>query len=163
MLQSICDEFTDRKFDVSFEGGGRLPYPCRRVSIRRCFANLIENAVKYGQRAEVSLDVSGTEIMIHVDDRGPGIPDEAREQVFRPFYRVEGSRSRDSGGSGLGLTIARTVALAHGGDVLLAARPAGGLRATIALPQNEMPRRANNGLPQGATKAHGPACSSSRA
>ncbi|MGC1180582.1 MAG: histidine kinase dimerization/phospho-acceptor domain-containing protein, partial [Methyloceanibacter sp.] len=74
MLQSICDEFTDRKFDVSFGGGGRLPYPCRRVSIRRCLANLIENAAKYGQRAEVSLDVSGTDIMIHVDDRGPGIP-----------------------------------------------------------------------------------------
>ena len=163
MLQSICDEFTDREFDVSFGGGGRLPYPCRRVSIRRCFANLIENAVKYGQRAEVSLDVSETEIMIHVDDRGPGIPDEAREQVFRPFYRVERSRSRDSGGSGLGLTIARTVALAHGGDVLLAARPGGGLRATIVLPKDEMPGRANNYLPQGATNAHGPACSSSRA
>ena len=139
MLQSICDEFTDRKFDVSFGGGGRLPYPCRRVSIRRCLANLIENAVKYGQRAEVSLDISGTEIMIHVDDRGPGIPDELREQVFRPFYRVEGSRNRDTGGSGLGLTVAKTVALAHGGDVLLSPRSGGGLRATIVLPQYEMP------------------------
>ena len=87
MLQTICDEFTDSKFDVSFGGGGRLPYPCRRVSIRRCLANLIENAAKYGQRAEVSLDVSGTDIMIHVDDRGPGIPDELREQVFRPFFK----------------------------------------------------------------------------
>jgi len=147
MLQSICDEFTDREFDVSFAGGGRLPYPCRRVSIRRCFANLIENAVKYGQRAEVSLDVSETEIMIHVDDCGPGIPDELREQVFRPFYRLEGSRSRDSGGCGLGLTVARTVALAHGGDVLLSARHGGGLSATIVLPQNELPLSSQPSIP----------------
>ena len=147
MLQSVCDEFTDREFDVSFAGGGRLPYPCRRVSIRRCFANLIENAVKYGQRAEVSLDVSETEIMIHVDDCGPGIPDELREQVFRPFYRLEGSRSRDSGGCGLGLTVARTVALAHGGDVLLSARHGGGLSATIVLPQNELPLSSQPSIP----------------
>jgi len=134
MLQSICDEFADRKFDVSFFGGSRLPYPCRQIPIRRCFSNLIDNAVKYGQRAEVSLDVSRTAVMIHVDDRGPGIPDELREQVFRPFFRVEGSRNRDSGGTGLGLTVAKTVALAHGGDVLLSARSGGGLRATIVLP-----------------------------
>jgi len=135
MLQSICDEFADRKFDVSFFGGTRFPYPCRQIPIRRCFYNLIDNAVKYGQRAEVSLDVSRTAVMIHVDDRGPGIPDQLREHVFRPFFRVEGSRNRDSGGTGLGLTVAKTVALAHGGDVLLSARSGGGLRATIVLPQ----------------------------
>jgi signal transduction histidine kinase len=135
MLQSICDEFADRKFDVSFFGGTRLPYPCRQIPIRRCLSNLIDNAVKYGQKAEVSLDVSRTAVMIHVDDRGPGIPHELREQVFRPFFRVEGSRNRDSGGTGLGLTVAKTVALAHGGDVLLSARSGGGLRATIVLPQ----------------------------
>ena len=135
MLQSICDEFADRKFDVSFFGGTRFPYPCRQIPIRRCFSNLIDNAVKYGQRAEVSLDISRTVVMIHVDDCGPGIPDELREQVFRPFFRVEGSRNRDSGGTGLGLTVAKTVALAHGGDVLLSARSGGGLRATIVLPQ----------------------------
>jgi signal transduction histidine kinase len=138
-IQSICDEFADRGFNVSFAGGARLPYPCRRVSIRRCLTNLIGNAVKYGQQPELSIDVTGREIMIHVDDRGPGIPDELREEAFRPFYRLEGSRSRDSGGSGLGLTVARNVARAHGGDVVLSGRAEGGLRATIVLPQNDVP------------------------
>jgi signal transduction histidine kinase len=138
-FQSICDDFTDRGFNVSFAGSGRLPYRCKRVSIRRCLTNLVENAVKYGQQAELSIDVSETEIMIHVDDRGPGIPDSLREEAFRPFYRVEGSRSRDSGGTGLGLTVARNVARAHGGDVVLSGRAEGGLRATIVLPQNDVP------------------------
>ena len=136
-LQSISDDFADRGFNVSFSGSGRLPYRCKRVSIRRCLTNLVENAVKYGQQAELSIDVSETEIMIHIDDRGPGIPDNLREEAFRPFYRFEGSRSRDSGGTGLGLTVARNVARAHGGDVVLSARAEGGLRATIVLPQND--------------------------
>jgi signal transduction histidine kinase len=139
MLQSICDELTDRGFEVSFAASGRCPYWCRRVSTRRCFANLIENAVKYGQKAEVSLEVGANEIMIRIEDRGPGIPEEFREQVFRPFFRLETSRNRLSGGSGLGLTVARTVARAHGGDVRLSARPGGGLTATVILPQSEIP------------------------
>jgi signal transduction histidine kinase len=135
-IHSICDEFADSGLDVSFAGDGRLPYPCRRLAIRRCITNLIENAIKYGRHAELSIEATRTEVMIHVDDRGPGIPEQSREEVFRPFYRLEASRSRDSGGSGLGLTVARTVARAHGGDVILRGRPGGGgLRATIVLPQ----------------------------
>jgi signal transduction histidine kinase len=134
-IHSICDEFVDSGFDVSFTGDGRLAYPCRRLAIRRCLTNLIENAVKYGQQAELSVEVTATELMIHVDDRGPGIPEELREEVFRPFYRLEASRTRGSGGAGLGLTIARNVARAHGGDVVLGGRAGGGLRATLVLPQ----------------------------
>jgi len=137
MLQSICDDVADKGFNVSFTGGGHLPYVCRPVSIRRCFSNLLDNAVKYGKRADVSVEVGATEIMIQVDDRGPGIPEALKEEVFRAFYRLEGSRNRDSGGSGLGLTVARTVARAHGGDVLLGKAPGGGLRATIVLPKLE--------------------------
>ena len=107
---------------------------CRPVSIRRCLSNLIDNAIKYGERAEVSLEVRDSEIMIQIDDQGPGICDELKEEVFRPFFRVEGSRNRETGGSGLGLTVARTVARAHGGDVLLGESPAGGLRVTMILP-----------------------------
>jgi signal transduction histidine kinase len=135
MLQSICDELTDRGFDLTFSPRGRLPYNCRRVSIRRCFGNIIENAVKYGQQAEVRLESGADEIMIRVEDRGPGIPENFREEVFRPFFRLEGSRSRNSGGSGLGLTVARTVARAHGGDVRLSAASGGGLVATVVLPR----------------------------
>lgn len=134
MLQSICDELTDRGFDLTFSPRGRLPYNCRRVSIRRCFANIIENAVKYGKQAEVNLESSADEIVIRVEDRGPGIPEKFREEVFRPFFRLESSRNRNSGGSGLGLTVARTVARAHGGDVRLSAASGGGLVVTVVLP-----------------------------
>ena len=133
-LQSICDDLADKGFVVSFKTNGRLPLVCRPVSIRRCLGNLIENAVKYGRQAEVSMVADGTDLFVHIDDHGPGIPDAFREAVFRPFFRMEGSRNRDSGGSGLGLTIARTVARAHGGDVHLDRAPCGGLRATVILP-----------------------------
>jgi two-component system OmpR family sensor kinase len=74
-------------------------------------------------------------LKIFVDDEGPGIPDTEMEKVFRPFYRQESSRSRETGGFGLGLTVARSVIRGHGGDLVLENRPAGGLRATITLPQ----------------------------
>src|SRR5262249_35563025 len=131
---SICDDLADKGFVISFKTNGRLPLVCGPVSIRRCLGNLIENAVKYGKQAEVSMVADGDDLFIHIDDHGPGIPDALREAVFRPFFRMEGSRNRDSGGSGLGLTIARTVARAHGGDVRLDQAPCGGLRATVILP-----------------------------
>lgn len=85
------------------------------------------------------LEARDEELAIIIDDRGPGIPDDLREEVFRPFYRLETSRNRETGGSGLGLTVARTVARAHGGDVLLGESSAGGLRASLVLPIIEKP------------------------
>jgi signal transduction histidine kinase len=90
--------------------------------------------VKYGQRARVELTADLDGIRVTVDDDGPGLPEEELERVFLPFYRVEQSRSRDTGGVGLGLAVARTVFRAHGGDVRLANRPEGGLRASVTLP-----------------------------
>jgi signal transduction histidine kinase len=136
-LHSLCDELADKGFDVSFNGNGRVPYMCRPVAIRRCLGNLIDNALKYGQCAEVSLEVCDGEVVIRIDDRGPGVPEGLREEVFRPFFRVEGSRNRETGGSGLGLTVARSVARDHGGDVSLGQSPAGGLRVTIILPADD--------------------------
>jgi signal transduction histidine kinase len=95
----------------------------------------VDNAVKYGQRARVQLLASESAVTVHVDDDGPGIPREEQERVFAPFVRLDDSRNRDTGGTGLGLTIARTIARAHGGDVSLANRPGGGLRVTISLPR----------------------------
>jgi signal transduction histidine kinase len=137
ILHSLCDELADRGHHISCESSGRVPYLCRPVSIRRCLSNLIDNAIRYGDRAEVSLHRGDSEIMIRIDDSGPGIPEELREEAFQPFYRLEASRSRETGGSGLGLTIARNVARAHGGDVMLSDAPAGGLRVTIVLPAAE--------------------------
>lgn len=142
MLCSLCDDLSDRGFEVCFNGEGRLPYLCRPLSIRRCFTNLLDNALKYGDRADVKLEAIATSTLVHFDDHGPGIPEELRENAFRPFHRLELSRSRETGGSGLGLTVARTVARAHGGDVVLTEAPSGGLRATVVLPNTEAPSSA---------------------
>jgi signal transduction histidine kinase len=137
MLRSLCDDLSDRGSEVSFGGEGRLPFLCRPLSLRRCLTNLLDNALKYGGRADVSIEFSANAILIHFDDNGPGIPEALRDEAFRPFTRLEESRNRETGGSGLGLTVARTLARAHGGDIVLSEAPNGGLRATVVLPNTE--------------------------
>lgn len=105
------------------------------VALRRGFANVIDNAWKYGEKARVTLVDAGDALIVTVDDDGPGLPPEELERVFRPFYRVEQSRSRETGGTGLGLSVARAVFRAHGGDITLANREEGGLCATVRLPK----------------------------
>lgn len=106
----------------------------RRVAMKRCFANLIGNAVRYGKRAKVSVNMRDHAVDILIDDDGPGISAERREDMFRPFTRMEESRNPATGGVGLGLTIARDIARFHGGDVILEESPLGGLRARVWLP-----------------------------
>jgi signal transduction histidine kinase len=96
--------------------------------------NLIDNALTYGQVAEVALSMSGPNIMITVDDHGPGIPESEQEKVFMPFYRLDPSRNPKTGGIGLGLSVARTVIHAHGGEIRFINRPVSGLRAVVTLP-----------------------------
>ncbi|MBI2978376.1 MAG: sensor histidine kinase, partial [Rhodospirillales bacterium] len=103
-------------------------------ALKRLFGNLVDNALKYGHRARVAPAADDKAITVTVADDGPGIPEGEREKVFQPFYRVEPSRSRDTGGTGLGLAVVRSIARAHGGDVVLANRPEGGLVATVTLP-----------------------------
>ncbi|WP_394075990.1 ATP-binding protein [Xanthobacter albus] len=102
--------------------------------IKRCIGNLVNNAVRHAD----TVDISGTRdarwLIVNVDDDGPGIPEEKRDEVFRPFLRLDDARNQDEGGSGLGLSIARDVARAHGGDIVLADSPLGGLRATVRIP-----------------------------
>ena len=107
----------------------------RRVAMKRCFANLIGNAVRYGTHAEISVTLRDHAVDIVIDDDGPGISAERREDMFRPFTRMEVSRNPATGGVGLGLTIARDIARFHGGDVQLEESPLlGGLRARVWLP-----------------------------
>jgi two-component system osmolarity sensor histidine kinase EnvZ len=106
----------------------------KKNALRRCVTNLIDNALKHGTRATVWLDLEARFAEIHVDDDGPGIPSEMREEALRPFRRLDEGRNLQSGGVGLGLSIARDIARAHGGDLILADSPRGGLRATIRLP-----------------------------
>jgi signal transduction histidine kinase len=135
LWQSLCDDLADAGQTVAYEGPAHATLDCRPVALRRAFANLIDNAVRYGREATVSLDDQGDEVLVTVADRGPGIPEAMREKVFTPFFRLEGSRSRETGGTGLGLAVARAVVRRHGGDVTLADRPGGGLVARVTLPR----------------------------
>jgi two-component system osmolarity sensor histidine kinase EnvZ len=104
------------------------------MAVRRCLGNLMGNAQRYARRVEVSASREGKFVTVHVDDDGPGIAPQSREDVFRPFFRLDEARNVDQGGSGLGLSIARDIARSHGGDVLLGDSPLGGLRASVRIP-----------------------------
>ena len=111
----------------------RFVAPVRPVLIRRALRNLVSNALQYGGSADIGVTRAGHRILITVDDNGPGIPADQLQKIFEPFARAETSRNRASGGSGLGLTIARAIAQAHGGSVTLNKRAEGGIRATLSL------------------------------
>lgn len=115
-------------------GGSGLALPLRPIAFKRCIANLVANAVRHGRNAWLTLRPGEDALEILVDDDGPGIPAEMREEVFRPFMRLDPARGPDTGGTGLGLTIARDVARRHGGDVTLTDSPRGGARAVVRLP-----------------------------
>lgn len=116
------------------DGDDKLTAAIRPNAFKRCLANLIGNACRHGKRVAVTARRLADSIEILVDDDGPGIPVASREEVFRPFFRLDRSRNPKTGGTGLGLTIARDVARGHGGDVILESAPIGGLRARVTVP-----------------------------
>ncbi|WP_217808136.1 ATP-binding protein [Oceanibacterium hippocampi] len=120
--------------DIGVELYGDLAAHVRPNAVKRCITNLVENARRYSSRIDVTASREPRMIRIQVDDNGPGIPPERREEVFRPFHRLDVSRNLETGGSGLGLTIARDIVRSHGGDITLDESPAGGLRVQIRLP-----------------------------
>lgn len=120
--------------DATLQPSPPLPYACRPVALKRALQNLVDNAVRYGGNARVSLARSDGRVLIRVDDDGPGLPADQMEEAFKPFVRLEASRSIETGGIGLGLAIARSIIVAHGGTIRLVNRPEGGLRAEIELP-----------------------------
>ena len=134
LVGSLCEDLADMGLDVEWREAPRCPLPCRPTALKRALRNLIENAVTYGNRAEVSLGASASELTITIEDQGPGIPEQDFERVFEPFARLEESRNRETGGVGLGLAIARSIVRAHGGEIVLANRAEGGLRVTVTLP-----------------------------
>jgi signal transduction histidine kinase len=135
MLESLQADIAETGGHVDIEGTPLKPYPGRPQALKRCLANLLENAVKYGKSAAVAIDDTEERLSIAIRDTGPGIPEGELEKVFEPFHRLEGSRNRDTGGTGLGLTIARGIAEAHGGSLVLRNRVEGGLEARLTLPR----------------------------
>ena len=136
LLDSVCADASDSGQAVELRGSANVAVLGRPMSLRRCLVNLIDNAIKYGHSADVSVDRQPGAVRIRVRDAGPGIAPDELARVFEPFYRVESSRSRESGGTGLGLTIARNIAEQHGGTISLANRHEGGLEVTLLLPES---------------------------
>jgi signal transduction histidine kinase len=137
LIQSLSDDLADMGHDVTFNNGLRISYRCRPDSLRRALRNLVENATRYGKRARISMVTHSDGIDIVIEDDGPGIPANMAEQVFMPFFRIEDSRNQETGGVGLGLSIARNIIRNHGGDIRLVNHE-GGLRAIVTLPLIDM-------------------------
>jgi signal transduction histidine kinase len=133
LADTVVEEFRALGHDVSFEEGKRQTAAVQPNLLRRAVRNLVDNAVKYGGSAEVAVRATARGIAVEVADRGPGIPDAELGSVQEPFVRLETSRNRETGGSGLGLALARGAAQAHGGTLELENRPGGGLLARILL------------------------------
>ncbi len=134
LLASVIDDMADAGVPVVMEPAQPIVRECQPAALKRALTNLLDNAVKYGKRARAAIRAIPQAIEITIDDEGPGIPDDELTRVFQPFYRVEGSRSRETGGIGLGLAIALSVIRANGGELTLSNCPEGGLRASVTLP-----------------------------
>lgn len=157
LVESVCENALDAGGSVEVTAKHGFNLTCRPIAISRAVTNLIDNALKYGGCARVTLDFSGERAVVTVDDDGPGIPEDEREKVFAPFYRLEGSRNRDTGGVGLGLAVARTTAREHGGDITLDSAASGGLRARLELPASSaatLPAEISSGQPPVGVKAY---------
>jgi signal transduction histidine kinase len=135
VIETIVDEHVDQGHRVSLVGLNSAPVQGRLLSLKRAASNVIGNAVKYGQAVTVSITDAGDSFAVIVEDEGPGIAEADRERVFHPFVRLEESRGRQTGGSGLGLTIALAIVRSHDGRIVLDNRPEGGLRVTLQLPK----------------------------
>jgi signal transduction histidine kinase len=137
LVHSIVNEMADAGVPVRMQPAAPVLYRCRPAALKRAVRNLLDNAVKYGRTGSAEIRRVAGAVEIDIDDDGPGIPAAELARVLEPFYRLEESRSRETGGVGLGLAIAHSVVQAHGGKLTLNNRPTGGLRASIVLPRND--------------------------
>jgi len=147
LLLTLVDSAVDRGLSATFSGPLHVFLVARATGLKRAFANLIDNALTYGGAARVNLTKDNSTIVVTIDDDGPGIPEEALIRAFEPFYRLESSRSRGTGGVGLGLTIARQAILREMGTIRLLNRPGAGLRAEVTIPLRNEARTASDTEP----------------
>ena len=134
VLLTIANDYADQDIDIRYTGPAHAVYRGRPFALKRAFTNLIDNAAKYAKTPEIELSREETALVVAIRDRGPGIPADALDNVFRPYYRIDKSRNRTTGGVGLGLTVAQAIVQGHGGEIILENRAGGGLEARIVLP-----------------------------
>jgi len=134
LIHSICDDTSDMFGPAQYVGPGRCVLVCKPIAIKRAISNLVENAVKYGKQAKVELYLEHKQIKIKISDQGPGIPEQELKNVFIPFYRLEKSRNRETGGVGLGLSVAQTLIQTHCGNIQLKNISPTGLCVEVVLP-----------------------------
>lgn len=134
LVESVADDLVDVGHDVIVEPGPAITLEGDPVALRRAVVNLVENGLKYGERVRMYPRIADNECVLEIDDDGPGIPDALQRQVFEPFFRMEASRNRGTGGTGLGLATVRAIVFDHGGTVELRNRKDGGLRVVMSLP-----------------------------
>jgi two-component system, OmpR family, osmolarity sensor histidine kinase EnvZ len=134
MLEDIRCRAATQDFPVSLDAPPNLVVPVKPNAFKRCVSNLVSNAARFATRVDIRVARDDKYLRISVDDDGPGIPEDMRDDVFRPFFRLDDARNQDTGGTGLGLAIARDIARSHGGDIRLGDSPLGGLRATVRVP-----------------------------
>jgi len=133
VLRTILNDYADQGIDIPYTGPSHAVYRGRPFALKRAFSNLIDNAIKYATPPRIELCRQEHAFVIRISDRGPGIPEDALERVFTPYFRLDKSRNRTTGGVGLGLTVAQTVIRGHGGEIVLENRLGGGLEARITL------------------------------
>ena len=134
LVEGAVSQARRKGAQIDFHAEGEIVLPLRPNAFQRSITNLVDNASRFAEHVSLRIGRRDEVVEIIIDDDGPGIPEEYRDDVFKPFYRVEGSRNQGTGGIGLGLTITRDVIRSHGGDVELSTSPKGGLRVRIQLP-----------------------------
>jgi two-component system osmolarity sensor histidine kinase EnvZ len=134
LLEQVAQRAQRAGAETELAIASRITSTLRPMAIRRCLANLVDNAARYGKWVRIAAERTASDVLITVEDDGPGIPEQLREAVFQPFFRVDTARRRQTGGTGLGLSIARDIALAHGGDLGFETGARGGAKAVLRLP-----------------------------
>lgn len=135
LIESLCTDAHDAGEDVTATGHTGSAVLAAPNALRRCIANLVDNAIAYGRYARVEMALENGSAVARIRDGGPGIPEDRLQAVLEPFVRIEASRSRETGGTGIGLTIAKNIATRLGGSIALRNHPDGGLEATLRLPR----------------------------
>lgn len=138
VLETIVDDASDRGHAVTLTGADHVSIPGRRLALKRAFGNLIDNALKYGREARIAVEDQSETVIVSIRDQGPGVAPEDVERALAPFVRLEPSRNQETGGFGLGLTIAQAIVEGHGGQLTLANHAAGGLVVSVSLPKKRI-------------------------